>query len=140
MSYHNPRKAALHNYNLKETYVLEFQFDYHPYIQPGNYTVNLAGTFCLKHNLPFFAGYMSGSIELICQISLDLFSYRVDHDLTLYLVNKREIKMLEEKLATDRHLEYYCYDQTLDMTDVLVEDILLQLPLMPKKPILFKIS
>lgn len=75
-------------------------------------------------------GKMTGQLSLVCQRSLESFPFEVDHTFTMALSdNLALLKTLEEEYAP------FLFDGcTIAPIDLVEEEVLMLLPLVPKKP------
>ena len=94
--------------NQKHDFDCEFSF-----FEEKNHT-------CIKYRI-------KATLKLICQESLEVFDYPFDVSNTIILVE-------DDRLAGDSQYEpFICLESNIDLTDIIREEILLELPLVPKK-------
>ncbi|AXA34287.1 MULTISPECIES: YceD family protein [Francisella] len=75
---------------------------------------------CIKYDI-------SASLRLICQNTLEVFEQPFNAANTIILVE-------DDRLANDsQHEPFICEDANIDLRDIIKEEILLDLPLVPKK-------
>lgn len=88
-------------------------------IEGNGYEFKLNGLFKYFKDTPVFEGSLSGSIDLICQHSLESFSYSIE--------KKMHIAFTDD--AVEDPFENYACANNLDLIMLVQEEILLALPL-----------
>lgn len=84
-------------------------------------------SFFEEKNHPCIKYSIKGIIKLICQNTLEPFDYKFDVSNSIIIVD-------DDRLATDSLNEpFICKDSVIDLRDILKEEIILDLPLVPKK-------
>ncbi|WP_119342794.1 YceD family protein [Facilibium subflavum] len=98
-------------------------------IVPGSYHFTLKGQFNTANNKPLLDAALKGQVVLICQRSLEAFDYPINVELKLgFVTDDRFFKDFPEGY------EPYVYEnEVVDIQALIEEEILLSIPMIPKK-------
>ncbi|QIV95674.1 uncharacterized protein EDC55_10823 [Allofrancisella inopinata] len=96
------------------------------YILEASYTFNCNFSFFEENGKPCIKYNISSNLELICQESLEPFEYDFNASNTIMIVE-------DDRLVQDSLYEpFICSTAIINLADVIKEEILLDLPLIPK--------
>lgn len=74
-------------------------------------------------------GFINGEIELICDLCLVQFPYKIEKDFEVLLLPKQSLNFEGEKELTSEELEISFYENSfIDYLNILHEEILLNIP------------
>jgi uncharacterized metal-binding protein YceD (DUF177 family) len=121
-------KACKHQYELDRHMVIRYD-ESHPFITEGAYSLDVQASFSFMNQCATIQGTMQGSIKLICQNCLQTFVYELKHSFALKL-----IRTSTQPLPKTAY--YVCTDKYLDISQLLKEEVLLNIPSIPKHCIL----
>jgi uncharacterized metal-binding protein YceD (DUF177 family) len=116
-------KACKHRYKLDRGIIISYD-DSYPFISEGVYAFDLQASFLLENGCMIIHGALQGAITLVCQNCLQNFLYSLDHVFDLHLVNTTDHLPKEDY--------YLCTDNYLDLDLLLREEILLNIPSLPR--------
>jgi len=80
----------------------------------------------MENKTPTVRYHIKGTLKIICQDSLEEFDFNIDVN-DVFAIVKDELL-----LKNDMYEPYICEADTLDLRDIIKENILLSLPLVPK--------
>lgn len=104
-------------------------YNFHQNIINNKYKFNFQGLLFKKNNLLFLEAEITGKVNLLCQYTLDKFEFDINNKIKFILV-KNDIKFDHN----DNDYEEYIYNNnTLNFMQIIEEEILLSIPLIPKK-------
>lgn len=127
----DPVKAAKEKLDINNTIIFSNLPQLHPCIVHGSYNFNLITNFRYENHNALLNGKLSGKIILICQRTLETFEYMIDNSLSLgFVTDDRFFKNFPE------NYEQYIYqNDQINLLELVEEEILLSIPMIPKKTI-----
>nr|WP_244614596.1 DUF177 domain-containing protein [Pseudofrancisella aestuarii] len=96
-------------------------------INSGSYTFNCNFFFFEENSTPTIKYNFTGIINLICQITLEIFPFEISAQNTLAITND------DRFLKNDLYEPFICETDILDLRDIIKEEVILAIPLVPKK-------
>ncbi|MFZ9034547.1 MAG: YceD family protein [Francisellaceae bacterium] len=114
---------------LETDITLDHLSDMNVAIEPGACSFHVKIAFSRFNHKPILSGHIHGRLKLICQRSLEPFCFEIDHDFKLGLVE-------DERFFKDfpHDAEPFVYENGhLDLMAIVIEEILLSIPMIPKK-------
>lgn len=96
-------------------------------IQDAPQTFTCDFSFFEEKNLPCIKYKIHGVIKLICQESLEAFDYNLNTSNSIIITE--DDRLVEDSL----HEPFICKELIIDLRDIIREELLLELPLAPKK-------
>ena len=97
------------------------------FIVDDSYIFNTTFSFFRENKTPSVRYSIKGDLKLVCQDSLDEFDFNIDITDVFAIVKDDRL------LKNDIYEPFICETETLDLRDIIKENILLELPLVPKK-------
>lgn len=74
-------------------------------------------------------GHIKGAVELVCDLCLDPFSFKIDTNFEVLLLPKQSLNFEEEKELSSDELEVSFYENSyIDFINLIHEEIILNLP------------
>ncbi|WP_151193094.1 YceD family protein [Cysteiniphilum sp. JM-1] len=125
----DPIKAAKEGMVLNQTLSFSHLSSLHECIVDGTYDFQLNLKFHFENNKPLLDGQLAGKITLICQRSLEPFEFRFDDPVKLGFVT--DDRFFKNFPAT--YDPYIYKDNQINLVELLEEEILLSIPMIPKK-------
>ena len=125
----DPIKAAKEELTLDQTFTFSHLASLHECVVDGSYDFQLNLKFHFQNNKPTLDGQLAGKVTLICQKTLEPFEFSFDHPVKLgFVTDDRFFKNFPE------NYDPYIYkDNQINLIELLEEEILLSIPMIPKK-------
>lgn len=127
----DPIKAAKEELTLNQSFSFSHLTLLHECIVDGSYDFQLNLKFHYESNKPLLDGQLTFKIILICQRTLEPFEFGVNDHIKLgFVTNDQLFKNFP------RMYDPYIYKgNQIDLIELLEEEILLSIPMIPKKPL-----
>lgn len=127
----DPIKAAKEGMVLNQTFSFSHLTSLHQCIVDGTYDFQLNLTFHFENNKPLLDGQLAGKVTLLCQRTLEPFEFSFDDRVKLgFITDDRFFKNFP-----DTYDPYIYKDNQINLIELLEEEILLSIPMIPKKPL-----
>ncbi|WP_116962956.1 YceD family protein [Fastidiosibacter lacustris] len=125
----NPIKSAKENLVIDKTFVFSNLDTLHDCVIKGEYSFHFSGNFSCQHEKTLLDGKVTGNVELICQRTLEPFTFNIESDIKLgFVTDDRFFKNFP-----DDYEPYIYKDNQIDLTHLIEEEVLLCIPMIPKK-------
>lgn len=127
----DPVKSAKEALEIHKTFTFSHLSQLHHCIVDGSYDVDFVAKFRYENHKAVVDGRLSGRIMLVCQRTLEPFEYTFDEPVFLgFVTDDRFFKNFPE------NYEPYIYqDNQINLNELIEEEILLLIPMIPKKPL-----
>ena len=127
----DPIKAAKEGLEINKSFTFSNLSKLHHCIVDASYSFDLFAKFDYQNRKPLLDAKLLGQIRLICQRTLEPFEYVFNHDIKLgFITDDRFFKNFPSDY------EPYVYqDNQINLIHLIEEEILLLIPLIPKKPL-----
>ncbi|WP_440682813.1 YceD family protein [Cysteiniphilum halobium] len=127
----DPIKAAKEGMVLNQTFSFSHLASLHTCIVDGSYDFQLNFKFHFENNKPLLDGQLAGKVMLICQRTLEPFAFSFDDPIKLgFVTDDRFFKNFP-----DTYDPYIYKNNQINLIELLEEEILLSIPMIPKKPL-----
>lgn len=127
----DPIKAAKEQLTFDKKFRLLNCTSLNQFIKNDDYDFNISGHFYYENHKPLLDGKLIGQLKLICQRTLKLFDFDCSHSIKLGFVT-------DDRFFTNfpqTHDPYVYENNQIDLIQIIKEEILLLLPMIPKNPL-----
>jgi len=127
----DPIKAAKEERKIHQTFTFSHLPQLHHCIMDGSYHFDFIAQFRYENHKALLDGRLSGTLMLVCQRTLEPYEYIFDAPLYLgFVTDDRFFKNFPENYEP-----YVYHDNQINLVELIEEEILLLIPMIPKKPL-----